>query len=272
MPRVVRDGVTIAYGDSDAGAEREPVLVIPGLGGSRLMWAPVTAVLERTMRVIAVDPRGAGESDASPGPYDAEDLARDVAAVLDHAQVERCAVFGLSMGGMIAQHLAAAHASRVSRLALVCTYARPDEWARRCFRLRLKLLDRVGLVDQLDLAALLTTSPGTMRRHASLFDGAPSPSPADLADLAGYRGQLALCAAHDGRPVLGDIRCPTLVISAAEDLLTTARQGRELADGIAGARYVEVDEASHGLIWERPAELTELLLTFLDQEASVRHA
>ena len=110
-------------------------------------------------------------------------------------------------------------------------------------------------------------SPGTMARNRRLFAQPFTVDEDALGNEAAYRAQLELCLHHDSTAMLSRIRCPTLVVSAEEDLLTTAAQGRALADGIAGARCVEIAEASHGLIWERPRELGETLARFLEEES-----
>ena len=98
-----------------------PVLLIMGLGLSSEAWLGLPERLAPTRFVLTFDNRGCGESDLPRAPYTMAALADDALAVLDAAGLAKADVFGVSMGGMIAQHLALRHAARVRRLALGCT-------------------------------------------------------------------------------------------------------------------------------------------------------
>ncbi len=74
-------------------------------------------------RVIAYDNRGSSATSVTPGPYTTAQMAADAVGLLDHLSLDRADVFGMSMGGMIAQELAITHPERVDRLVLGCTHA-----------------------------------------------------------------------------------------------------------------------------------------------------
>src|SRR5580700_671642 len=101
----------------------EPLLLIMGLSYPSRMWHRSRPVLANSYRTIALDNRGVGQSDVPPGIYSIALMASDAAAVLDAAGVESAHVFGVSMGGMIAQELALQYPSRVRSLILGCTTA-----------------------------------------------------------------------------------------------------------------------------------------------------
>src|SRR5215467_3247868 len=104
------------------GDGQSPLLVmIRGLARSSSYWGPLLPRLAPHLRLLLVDNRGVGRSDATRGRYTTRQLADDVAAVMDAARVERAHVFGMSLGGMIAQELALAHGDRIDRLVLGCT-------------------------------------------------------------------------------------------------------------------------------------------------------
>src|SRR3712207_194537 len=126
------NGIDLYYEETGSGP---PLLLIAGLGGNTLGWVMLLPALAQHFRVIAFDNRGAGRSSAPPGPYTTRQMADDAAALLAHLGIERAHVLGLSLGGMIAQELALAHAERVDRLVLYATYARPrpaihDRWLK----------------------------------------------------------------------------------------------------------------------------------------------
>ena len=106
------------------GRPDRPTVVVGGSVGSTLAtWEPQLAALSVEFQVIAYDHRGHGGSPAPPGPYAIEDLALDVVALLDDHQVARAHFVGLSLGGMVAQLIAARQPERVDRLVLLCTAA-----------------------------------------------------------------------------------------------------------------------------------------------------
>src|SRR5829696_7657480 len=107
----------------DTGAEQAPVLLVMGLGMAATGWWRTVPVLSERFRVLSFDNRGAGRSDKPPGPYTVAQLADDAVAVLDAAGVGRAHVYGVSLGGMIAQEIALRHPARVDRLVLAATTA-----------------------------------------------------------------------------------------------------------------------------------------------------
>jgi pimeloyl-ACP methyl ester carboxylesterase len=118
MPYATSNGTQIYWEESGAG---EPLLLIMGLGYSSLMWHRIRLVVSAHYRTILFDNRGVGKSDVPAGAYSIAQMASDAAAVLDAAGVARANVFGVSMGGMIAQEFAISYPDRVNRLVLGCT-------------------------------------------------------------------------------------------------------------------------------------------------------
>ena len=104
-----------------AAAERDPLLLIMGLGATLEWWRRLIPILAPRYRTIVYDNRGVGRSDVPPGPYSIPVMADDAAAVLNAAGISSAHVFGASMGGMIAQELALNHPLRVRSLILGCT-------------------------------------------------------------------------------------------------------------------------------------------------------
>ena len=118
MPFVENQGAKIYWDEEGEGA---PLLMIMGLGAASALWWRTRPVLASRYRTLAFDNRGVGRSDVPPGPYSMVVMASDAAAVLDAADIERAHIFGLSMGGMIAQEFALQYPGRVLSLILGCT-------------------------------------------------------------------------------------------------------------------------------------------------------
>src|ERR1700730_5118305 len=115
MPFINNQGARIYW---DEQGEGEPVLLIMGLGYPSAMWYRTRPLLAARYRTIALDNRGVGRSDVPPGPYPISLMASDAAAVLDASGVESAHLFGVSMGGMIAQEFALQYPKRVLSLIL----------------------------------------------------------------------------------------------------------------------------------------------------------
>ena len=115
--RIVRDGVRLAYTDIGDGAP--PVVAIHGLCDSLEVMAPMTVPMADRHRVVSVDLRGHGASDAPEGDYSIETLAADVAAVCDRLEIDDAVVIGHSLGSAVAVQLAAARPDLVAAVAML---------------------------------------------------------------------------------------------------------------------------------------------------------
>jgi pimeloyl-ACP methyl ester carboxylesterase len=236
-----------------------PLLLVHGLMITGEMFEPVIEQFATRHRVILPDLRGHGRSRGLPPPYTAAQLASDLSRLLDHLGIESTAVLGYSQGGAIAQQLALDHPERCSRLVLACTYA----FNMATFRERLE-----G-----HLAPLLLNALG-MKRFAKLIASqAFKQLGKDRADsilglIAGQDRQLMVTAwreamAFDSRRRMAEIRCPTLVVAAANDDAVPIHHAKMLQDGIAGSRLVLIDGANHALIWTHPDDLVRVTEEFL---------
>jgi 3-oxoadipate enol-lactonase len=238
-------------------------VLVPGLGLTASAWGPVTELLERSYRVVVTEPRGSGGSDKPEGPYTPELVAEDLRSVLDAAGAETAHVVGLSMGGMIAQDFALRYPERLETLVLLSTLAAPDEWFTRLFQFRRDLIRSLGLREHYRIFVMFIFSPLAFRRipdTIARLDAAVEESPPDE---QAYLTQIDYCLAHDAAGELHALRVPTLVVTGSHDLLTPVPLGRELAAAVPGARFHEVEGASHGLWLEYPEELVAVCDDFI---------
>src|SRR6201987_3059983 len=120
MAYVENQGARIYWDEQGMG---DPILLIMGLAYPSSMWFRTRPVLSKQFRTIAFDNRGIGQSDVPPGPYPIALMASDAAAVLDAAGIVSAPLFGVSMGGMIAQDFVLQYPKRVLSLILGCTAA-----------------------------------------------------------------------------------------------------------------------------------------------------
>lgn len=189
----------------------------------------------------------------------AEDLARFVGDVIGRPTV----VVGHSMGGMVAQHLAARRPDLVDRLVMSSTVASADP----VFSARLERWEQLLRGEEWRAFyrdAVDTSFTGWQRRWRLLVLRV---NRAEAPDTDLVRRHLILSAAsrdHDATDVLGDIAAPTLVVAGREDELTRPERARELADRISGARLHLVGRAGHGLPDQRARAYARVIRRFLD--------
>ena len=127
MPTLQRKDFATYYEDTGSG---DPVVFICGLSADLQVWRFQGPELSKTHRVITLDNRGAGRSDAPNEPYSIGQMASDVLALLDHLKIDSAHMAGWSMGGVIAQNLALEHPDRVKSLLLLSTFLAPDAYFR----------------------------------------------------------------------------------------------------------------------------------------------
>jgi pimeloyl-ACP methyl ester carboxylesterase len=241
-------------------AEPDVVLWLQGLGVLAAAWGVQLAHFGRTVRSLAPDQRGVGESSAPPGPYATRQLAEDAAEVLAACGVERAHVVGLSLGGAVAQELALAHPGRVRTLALLATFpcqsprsaALLQAW-RELYPTAHRGPDERAAWEKQAYAWLFSErfwrGESNVRAALSFAAGRPLQTP------DGYRGQVDAALAHDARDRLGAIGVPALVLHGALDQLAPAAGAEELARRIPGAELRILPDVGHAVNLEAQREV-----------------
>ena len=212
--------------------------------------------------MIAYDNRGSGSSTVTPGPYTTRQLAGDAVALLDALAIAQADVFGMSMGGMIAQELALGWPQRVRRLILGCTHAgiahaaRPPREAGLAFAMqtddwseRIRALVPFAFAAGVDPAVL------------SAFVAKKS---ADVQDPAGYAAQIQAVLAHDTAERLQAIALPTLILTGDDDRIIPASQQRAAARAYPRGPAETIAGTGHLFFIERPEQTRRLIEEFLD--------
>jgi 3-oxoadipate enol-lactonase len=226
--------------------EGEPVLMIMGLAGSSRAWFRLLPHVAREYRAIVFDHRGTGDSDAVTRPLRMRDLVADTLAVLDAAEIDRAHVIGVSMGGMIAQHLALDHRERVRSLILGCTT--PGGGGTPPWRLLAgtALRPLLGPRRTFPMLAPVLYAERTRREQPDRVRADFEMRLADGTPVRTSYAQMAAIAGHDTRERLRELAgLPVTVLHGAEDALVPARAGRALAEAIPGARLVEFPDCGH---------------------------
>lgn len=266
MPLAELDDVSIYYKEHGSGP---PVLGIMGFAADSRLWAAQIPALAASYRFIAFDNRGAGRSGGKAASI--EVMADDAVRLLDHLGIEKTAVFGISMGGAIAQRVVLKHPDRVSALILALTFARPLEFQRRLQAWSRAIVDRLGA----DADPLLFVEGSLLRMFTPSFfeigkEAVDRIVAAYLASSNGpmlpgqdlILGQLDALDEHDTLAELPQISCPTLVMGARMDQMVPFIASEEIAAAIPGAELA-VFETGHGAPLEEAEAFNACIVDFL---------
>jgi pimeloyl-ACP methyl ester carboxylesterase len=255
-------GIELAVTVTGDGA---PLLMIPGLGASRRVYAPVVPRLAERLRVVVFDPRGVGESGFTPGPYTMAHLAADAAAVLDAVGLEDAAVWGASMGGMQAQHLALLYPERVSRLLLACTTCGGSHGVRPAPEAAAALMGRGARTpgEAYRLACTVLYSEEFQAAHPEFIESEVAERERHPVRGGVFAAQQAAVRGHDTFDDLLRIAAPTLVLHGALDAVVPAENGRIIASRIPAARLRVLDARGHLFFHEAPEEAVGQVLGFV---------
>lgn len=256
MPAATNDGVSLYY---EAAGDGEAVAFVGDAGFGAWQWGWQYPAVAGPYRALVADLRGAGRSDAPPGPYSVADLAADLEAVLSDAGVRAAHVVGAGLGGMVGLR-AAREGSRVRSLSLFGTaasgaavdpaalYADPD--------------DEDALRASLSAAfseEFLDARPEEADRVVEWrADGDAAPD--------AFEAQAAAVEAFDLSDALYEVTPPALVVHGTADAAWPADAGRELAEGLPRGEFVGVEGAGHLVHAEASAAVNDRLLGFLESE------
>jgi len=251
------------YGDSG-----EPLLLVMGLGASVLGWSvPQVERLATRHRVIMFDNRGVGQSDMPPGPYTMPQLAADAMGLLDTMGIEKAHVFGLSMGGMIAQHIALDFPDRVMGLVLGCTGVGGEHVVRTPPE-SLKILTAEPSGDR---ATDIRRGWQIMYTPEFLAENQDSMEAKLQRELAypeqpryAFEAQMsAIVLTHDTFDRLPNITAPTLIQAGERDILIPPENADILAIRIPNAQVKLYPNVGHGYFLETGFDAADDVLAFL---------
>ncbi|MDE2197673.1 MAG: 3-oxoadipate enol-lactonase [Rhodospirillales bacterium] len=239
-----------------------PLLLLHSLGTSLHVWDPQAEALSARFRVIRPDVRGHGLTTPTPGPYAIEALARDALAVLDALGIASAHVGGLSIGGLLAQSLAAQAPARVRSLILCDTAMAlppPEGWHQRAAIVRAQ-----GMAAIADAVMARWVTPG-------FIDAPPARGLRAMllrTDPEGYAGAAEAIAAADLTAATSRLCLPTLVLVGDQDLATPLASAEAMAAAIPGARLHVLANAAHLPTVEQPDAVTAAMAEFLAPEVT----
>jgi 3-oxoadipate enol-lactonase len=237
----VRDGTRIVYEMRARDPNAPRIALIHSLGMDRAFWYPVAEQLSKTMTVLTYDCRGHGQSDKPDGPYTVEQMADDLADLLDHVGWRSAIIAGGSMGGCITLAFAAAYPPRALALGLIDTTAWYD--AREAWEERARRALEEGLPSMVKFQntrwftdAFCASHPDVLKRATDVF----------LAnDPKAYAETCRMLGACNLTSELPRMKMPTAIVVGEDDYATPVAMAESLHRGIAGSTLTVLPKVRH---------------------------
>jgi len=265
MPLIRANGVELFY--DLTGPEGAPVVAFSNsIGGTVEMWDAQVRALAGRYRCLRYDTRGHGRSEVADRHVGIEDLADDLAGLLDALGIGKAHVAGLSLGGMTAQSFAARYPDRIGSLVLMATSAHlPHGWD-----------ERIAFVRDKGMGAIVEVVMG--RWFTPAFTEAHPEKVALVRERflkTDPRGYAACCGAirdMDLRASNAAIAAPTLILAGADDPATPAAMMEEIRSRVRQAELVVLPQTAHILTVEQPERVNGYLSAFLDRSSAAAPA
>jgi 3-oxoadipate enol-lactonase len=262
MTRAKVNNIEIAYDDVGSGPA---IMLVHGYPFNRTMWDEQVAVLRDHYRVIRLDLRGHGESEASEGPATMNLMAQDIASLMDQLGISSAMICGLSMGGYVTLAFYHLFSSRVEKLVLADTRAQADTEEGK--KLRAEQAQKIlaegmaGIADTMlpKLLAPETVSkrPEVVKRvRTMMLQTKPEGAAAALSGMA---------QREDQTERLSKIIVPTLILVGREDAITPVVDSEKMHAGIEGSQLVLIENAGHVSNIEQPEPFNRALVGFLNE-------
>lgn len=257
MSYIDHDGVRLHWEEIGAGS---PVLLIMGASYSSKMWYPVLPALSAKHRVIYFDNRGTGESSYTP-VASIEQMAGDAIAVLDAAGVEEAHIYGVSLGGIIAQQVALQFPTRVRSLVLGCTGILTAEKPRAPKALQLVYrLPKTLLIAMSKKAAYgPACDPARAAKDVEVLRADKTERRALVAQQDALRAYSVTLAE------IATLMVPALVLHGTADTVVKPEWGKELADTLPNSRWVTYEGAGHNYLVAAGEPANQVVIDFLEE-------
>jgi len=257
MEKVKVNGINIAYERRGHG---EPLVLIHGYPLDGTTWNEIASSLENDFDLIIPDLRGMGQSDVMDKTYTTDDLASDVAGLLDHLKIKRTFIAGHSMGGYVALAFARTYPNRVLGLEMISSQvlADPPERKEGRYKTAAEVAEKgIGMV----VDSMTTKLSADVRIQAFVREVMQRQKPAGVIDSL-----KAMAERDDSSNLLKTFKFPVVIVHGDADALISVERGREMNAALPSAHYAELKGAGHMSMMEKPKEVAEALRFFLREK------
>ena len=253
----------------------EPLVLIPGLGTTHAFFTGVLPVLSQRYQVIGMDLRGVGQSAKPRQTYTMELWADDIAALLDHLKIGRAHILGSSLGGCVALAFADHYLAQTASLVLAATFSEIDRLLELNYRVRIALIEKVGMNQLLaDFAVTALFGRTFYETEKGRAVAANTLTMIQQNDQDMYiehlRAVLRFGRCEPGQEKeakftarLKNMQCPALVMVGDEDMLTVAKFSKIMAAALPRAELVIQQGSGHVTMVEKPEESARMIVDFL---------
>jgi aminoacrylate hydrolase len=257
----------ISIGDAElyyeSHGEGPPLILVSGLGGYASFWAPHVSELARNFRTITFDHRGIGGSTKSRIRYSVEQMADDVVKLMDALGIGRASLIGHSTGGCIGAIIAIEHPDRLSRVAMISSWAKADAYFARLFETRMSVLEEQGPEAYVRHGSLFQYPPWWIAEHMEELRLAERRAVDNFPPTEIVLSRMAAIVAYDRLADLGSIEVPVLVHVAKDDVTTPPYFSEELHARIPDSALHVIERGGHFCPHTAAQEFRETVVPFL---------
>ncbi|OGN93027.1 MAG: hypothetical protein A2Z75_07955 [Chloroflexi bacterium RBG_13_50_10] len=269
MPKANVGDINIYY---EVHGDGETLALVMGLGGG-LPWVfRQIQALSQQYQVLAFDNRGTGGSDAPDIPYTMEMMAGDLAGLLEAVGVKNAHIFGISMGGMIAQHFALLYPQKVKSLILGATTCggtrriMPDMEAIKVL-FDMEGMQKLPPEERAKQTLPFVFSRAFLHNNQDVIEQLLEKMVGHISPQHGYMRQVEAVVGHDTYERLPEIKVPTLVIAGDADKLVPVENSRLIASRIPNAELVILEKMGHGFNIEAADTVNDAVLRFIKRHS-----
>lgn len=259
--------------------EGEPVVLIPGLGQGINYYDYAITHLARFTKVIALELRGNGRSGKPEGPYTMEVWAEDISALLDALGEKRAHIVGSSLGGCVAMALVTLHPEQVASLSLVAAFSELDRALEMNFRMRLAIVERIGIESVLEDHVTMWTLSRTFLETEQGLAAANNLRAGLRRNTPALYEQFLRAILHFGRVLPGQkgeptytqrlatVAVPTLLVVGEDDILTPISFSQRIVEAMPKgmAEMKVIPACGHVTFVEQPEENSRLVIDFIQR-------
>jgi 3-oxoadipate enol-lactonase len=272
MAKLRANGITMNYERQGAG---EPLILIPYLTADHACYAFQVGEYAKHFTCFSLDLRGTGESDKPDAAYSTEDVADDIAAFMQAANISRAHIAGQSLGAGVGLWLAAKYPDKVQSLSVHSGWTRPDLYLKTVIESWQVVAKGLQSVPEMVILAILpwcltpelyAARPDYIQSLANFIRSRPAQP------VAAFLQQSDAVSRHDVGAQLSRITAPTLITFGTTDHLTPVRFADEMKTKIQNCELLVFDGCAHAPLYEKVEEFNLKTLEFLQRHAGTSAA
>jgi pimeloyl-ACP methyl ester carboxylesterase len=261
MPMVAVNDIEMYY---EVHGEGTPLVMIMGYGGTSKDWPPnLIKNFSNHFQTIIFDNRGTGQSTTTEKPITIKQMANDIASLLDHLNIKQAHVYGISLGGMIAQEFALNHQNKVIKLVLSSTYAGGETRIVSHESREIVALVRDPPMDMppeeiVKRYLTLMYTPEYIEKHSdSLIPWGLEYMKRTASDTR--KEQWSSIMEFDAYSRLNTLRVPTLILAGLQDIWVLPENSRLIHERIVNSKLIVYPDAAHNLTLAQPQSIKDIL-------------